>query len=164
MVVCILSHGFEGHVYASDTVAMKIERIEQLLAAPTLLRKPKLLIVQACQGEETQELMASSSDVGELESDGPVEVKTKTALVDVNAADEDNHPLRCDMCVAMSTIPGYVSYRNTVHGSWFVQTLCEVMTKSHQRYASIIARYFISDSIVNKCVSYSLYSQKLAFH
>lgn len=116
-VVCILSHGFDGHVYASDTVAMKIVRIEQLLADRALLRKPKLLIVQACQGEETVEL-AAIEDRGRLESDGP---------------GSDRHPLMSDMCVAMSTIPGYVSYRNTASGSWFVQDLCRVIEKSHQR-------------------------------
>lgn len=30
------------------------------------------------------------------------------------------------MLIAYSVTPGYVSFRSTVHGSWFIQTICEV--------------------------------------
>ena len=31
-----------------------------------------------------------------------------------------------DMLIVYSTIPGYVSYRDELNGSWFIQVLCEV--------------------------------------
>ena len=31
-----------------------------------------------------------------------------------------------DLMVAYSTIPGFVSWRDSRHGSWFIQDLCEV--------------------------------------
>lgn len=45
LVVFILSHGFEEAVYASNSIAMKITDIEDLLCSyDTLYYKPKLLI------------------------------------------------------------------------------------------------------------------------
>ena len=39
-----------------------------------------------------------------------------------------------DMIVAFSTVCGYVSWRNTEQGSWYIETLCQVfMSQSHQR-------------------------------
>ena len=31
-----------------------------------------------------------------------------------------------DTLIAYATLPGYVSYRDTYNGSWFIQILCEV--------------------------------------
>lgn len=54
VVVCILSHGCKGIVYGANSVPVKIEDIEKLIISERLIGKPKILIVQACQGEETQ--------------------------------------------------------------------------------------------------------------
>lgn len=55
IVVCILSHGYKGIVYGSDSIPVAIEDIERILCTDRLLGKPKILIIQACQGEETQQ-------------------------------------------------------------------------------------------------------------
>lgn len=53
LVVCILSHGEEGVIYGSNSVAVSLMKIQDLIASSNNLRnKPKLLIVQACQGEK----------------------------------------------------------------------------------------------------------------
>lgn len=54
VVVCILSHGSKGNVYGANSVPVRIEDIEKLIISERLIGKPKILIVQACQGEETQ--------------------------------------------------------------------------------------------------------------
>lgn len=54
IVICILSHGCKGIVYGSNSIPVEIEAIEKLILADRLIGKPKILIVQACQGEETQ--------------------------------------------------------------------------------------------------------------
>ena len=44
-------------------------------------------------------------------------------------------PDQSDILVAYSTSPGYVSFRDTLRGSWFVQVLCRVLTEeSEERY------------------------------
>lgn len=54
LIVCILSHGHKGFVYGTNSIPVKIEDIEKLIISERLIGKPKILIVQACQGEETQ--------------------------------------------------------------------------------------------------------------
>lgn len=55
VIVCILSHGCKGIVYGSNSIPVKIEDIEKLIISERLIGKPKILIVQACQGEQTQQ-------------------------------------------------------------------------------------------------------------
>ena len=38
-------------------------------------------------------------------------------------------PSRADFLIACSTIPGFKSFRNTLRGSWFIQTFCHVMER-----------------------------------
>lgn len=54
VIVCILSHGYKGVVYGANSVPVRIEDIEKIIISDRLIGKPKILIVQACQGEETQ--------------------------------------------------------------------------------------------------------------
>lgn len=54
VIVCILSHGFKGIVYGANSIPIKIEDIEKVIISDRLIGKPKILIVQACQGEHTQ--------------------------------------------------------------------------------------------------------------
>lgn len=50
LVVCILSHGFEGAVYGCDSIPISIIDIQNVLCANENLHdKPKLLFIQACQ-------------------------------------------------------------------------------------------------------------------
>lgn len=54
VIICVLSHGYKGIVYGANSVPVKIEDIEKLIISDRLIGKPKIFIVQACQGEETQ--------------------------------------------------------------------------------------------------------------
>lgn len=55
LIVCVLSHGIEGHFYGSDSIPFKIDRIkEYMLTRKRMLGKPKILLVQACQGNLKQ--------------------------------------------------------------------------------------------------------------
>lgn len=54
VIVCILSHGCNGMVYGANSVPVRIDEIEKLMISERLIGKPKVLIVQACQGDETQ--------------------------------------------------------------------------------------------------------------
>jgi hypothetical protein len=52
LVVCILSHGFEGHVYGVDGVPVSISVLKNKFNStdcPALHNKPKLFIIQACR-------------------------------------------------------------------------------------------------------------------
>lgn len=55
LIVCILSHGYRGVVYGANSIPIKIEDIENVMISDRLIGKPKILIVQACQGDVTQQ-------------------------------------------------------------------------------------------------------------
>ncbi|XP_078480001.1 caspase-3-like [Lampetra planeri] len=113
--VCVLlSHGNEGVIYGTDG----FERFENLTKylkgdrCKTLVGKPKLFFIQACRGSEL--------DYGtSIEADS------------VGGQTSEKIPVEADFLYAYSTAPGYYSWRNTQNGSWFMQSLCEML----QRYS-----------------------------
>lgn len=113
-VLCILSHGKEGAVYCTDGRDISVRRIEGWIVGyecPQLISKPKVLILQACQGSTKQRglpVPPPCLDQSDVETDG---------LAGVSA------PL-ADLLVFHSTVPGYASFRNLAEGSPFIKTLC----------------------------------------
>ncbi|XP_035898305.1 caspase-8 [Anopheles stephensi] len=116
LIVCLLSHGQEGKVFGSNSIPVEVKAIQQLMANERLTGKPKLLIVQACQGADLQ----SAVPIPNHEHDGP-DGGERTASVFM------------DFLVAWSTVPGFASIRHIEKGSWFIQELC---TKLRQLYGS----------------------------
>lgn len=107
-VCCLLSHGEEGIVYGTD---QSIE-IEQLIAPfklnRTLAGKPKLFFIQACRGTKLMDGIDTN----------PYKVQYVNKI-----------PIEADFLIAYSTISGYYSWRNSINGSWFIQSLCEVFNQ-----------------------------------
>lgn len=54
IIICILSHGNDGFVYGSDSLPIYIDDLKKEICCKELLNKPKILIIQACQGESMQ--------------------------------------------------------------------------------------------------------------
>lgn len=56
--------------------------------------------------------------------------------MDVTDAPQDNRvsvPAEADFLYAYSTVPGYYSWRNSVNGSWFIQSLTKVFEDNAER-------------------------------
>ena len=56
-VCCVLSHGDLGQVYGSDGVPVDIKQLTFSVkpkSCHSLTGKPKVFIIQACQGDQTQ--------------------------------------------------------------------------------------------------------------
>lgn len=107
-ICCILSHGEKGTVLGTDGEPLCIKEIFRTFRATsqsTLLGKPKVFLIQACQGREKQ--------YGVL-------------LKDLQT--DDCHPLsipeEADFLVATATVEDYVSFRHKIDGSWFIQSVC----------------------------------------
>lgn len=109
--VCVLlSHGDEGVFFGTDG-AIELKALTSLFRgdrSTTLVGKPKLFFIQACRGTDL--------DPGAEPDSGPDDSSVKI-------------PVEADFLYAYSTAPGYYSWRNTMTGSWFMQSLCEMMTK-----------------------------------
>ena len=116
--VCIvLTHGDHGILYASDNRYPIDNLFKYFLGnvCPTLVGKPKMFFIQACQGNRL--------DPG--------------VIVQADAHDSAGFfkiPTYADFLIAYSSIPGFYSFRNTEKGCWFIRALVQSLQEFHQHY------------------------------
>uniref|UniRef100_A0A5F8GUU8 Caspase-3 n=1 Tax=Monodelphis domestica TaxID=13616 RepID=A0A5F8GUU8_MONDO len=143
-VCVILSHGEEGVIFGTDD-SVELKELTYFFKGykcKSLTGKPKLFIIQACQGREF--------DCG-VETD--------------SGTDEDvachKIPVEADFLYAYSTVPGYYSLRDPKDGSWFIQALCAVL-KQHAHKLEIMQIL----TRVNRKVAteFESYSSKASLH
>uniref|UniRef100_A0A1B6KQU7 Caspase family p20 domain-containing protein n=1 Tax=Graphocephala atropunctata TaxID=36148 RepID=A0A1B6KQU7_9HEMI len=116
-VLAFMSHGLEGKLRSKDDVFDVNLLWERFTAenCPTLANKPKIFFIQACQGHGRQKavLVPGAAFQPQDSVQDPVKLVPSYLLPD-----------RADFLVALSTIPGFVSWRSPEKGSWYIQTLC----------------------------------------
>lgn len=112
LIVCVLSHGNKGIIFGTDYIPVKITTIQEILSSERLLNKPKVLIIQACQGKDKNVTVTPESSLRtvRIETDG---------LVQQNSA-----PKYADLLTAMSTMEGFVSIRDRELGTWYINEVC----------------------------------------
>ena len=103
-IVCIMSHGNNGKLVDIDGKEMNVQKdiIKQFNDFAVLKGKPKLFLLQYCRGENI--------DLGVPVRSKRFSVKSTKTQIFLE-----------DILIANSTVPGFASNRNTVHGSWFFQ-------------------------------------------
>lgn len=112
---CILTHGEHGQLWGSDA-KFPVDMLFNFFLGdncPTLVGKPKMFFVQACQGER---LDHGVSVIGADSLDSAAFFKI---------------PNHADFLIAYSTLPGFYSWRNTQEGSWFMQAVIRVFNDYH---------------------------------
>jgi caspase 8 len=112
LILCILSHGNEGLIFGSNSVPVMVKDIKTKMSSKNLLNKPKILLIQACQGTDLQQTVRKY--VSKTEFDGP----TQSGLI--------SGSIRADFLTFWSTIEGFASVRHVDNGSWFIQELVKV--------------------------------------
>ncbi|XP_055081055.1 caspase-3-like [Periophthalmus magnuspinnatus] len=126
--VCfILSHGNEEGINGTDDT-VKLEKLTKYFKGDeckTLIGKPKLFFLQVCRGENLDSGTAMDRD-----------------LVDATALPiTPKIPVEADFLYAYATAPGYYAWRNAENGSWFIQSLCEILPKyKHLELMQIMTR------------------------
>ncbi|KAM3917374.1 caspase-10 isoform 1-T1 [Leptodactylus fuscus] len=116
-VCCILSHGKSRAVLGTDSEIIPISEIIAYFSpknCTTLAGKPKLFFIQACQGTISQ-------GAHTIEQDAVSSVEERKVAITI--------PDDADVLVGMSTVDGYYSFRDTQKGTWYIQALCENLTK-----------------------------------
>lgn len=149
-VVIILSHGtevshsrFPGAVYGVDGQHVPVQLITNYLNGqhcPSLQSKPKLFFIQACGGGEKDTGFEVSPDEAQpsgdiYRADDQMDAIPMSSSSDsLSASDEIDAraslPTPSDILVSYSTFPGYVSWRDTESGSWFVETLDRILEEN----------------------------------
>lgn len=130
---CILTHGEHGQLWGNDT-KFPIEMLFNFFLGNnclSLVGKPKLFFVQACQGER---LDHGVQVIGTDSHDSATYFKI---------------PTHADFLIAYSTLPGFYSWRNTQDGSWFMQAVIRVLNEFHNQLDLLTML-----TIVNHRVSY----------
>ncbi|XP_036601453.1 caspase-9 [Trichosurus vulpecula] len=151
-VVVILSHGcqsshiqFPGAIYGTDGASISVERIVNIFSGsrcPSLGGKPKLFFIQACGGDQKDHGFQVSSDTPEDKS--PSSDPETDATPFQNNFDQPDAvaslPTPSDILVSYSTFPGFVSWRDTKSGSWYIETLDRVLEEwaDHEDLLSIL--------------------------
>lgn len=107
--VCVLlSHGDNGVVYGTDRDVEIEHLIQPFKYNRSLAGKPKIFIVQACRGSKYMEGVDTN----------PYSIEYVNKI-----------PMEADFLIAYSTIAGYYSWRNSLSGSWFIQSLAMLLNE-----------------------------------
>lgn len=111
----ILTHGEEEGVLGVDGLPVSLQELKEPftgLNCPSLVNKPKLFFIQACQGLKNQKAVY-------IQADGPDDGNV------MSDAQRETIPTDADFLLAMATVPYHVSYRGRTTGTWFIQSLCQ---------------------------------------
>lgn len=149
-VVVILSHGtevshnrFPGAVYGVDGQFVPVQHVTNFLNGqhcPSLQGKPKLFFIQACGGGEkdtgfevSPEDEVAPPSGGEDDETDAIPVSSSSDSLSCMSDEPDARatlPTPSDILVSYSTFPGYVSWRDPQLGSWYVETLDQVLAEN----------------------------------
>ncbi|XP_077997919.1 caspase-10-like [Glandiceps talaboti] len=130
-VCCILSHGSSGKVYGCDGVPINVSDLTQSVKGTrsrTLVGKPKLFFMQACQGKRDQSGEFEADSVGDNEP-------------------PDTIPNEADFMLGYATVPGFVSYRSKTHGSWYITKLVECIDRYRSNHDLMSIMIKVNDEV-----------------
>lgn len=119
LLMTIMSHGDLGAIssYDEDYALEDVTSFFTDENCPSLQGKPRLFLVQACReiigrANHITNFSANTSDANPFND--------KDGTFKINRDGNNN-----DFLIIRSAMPGFVSYRNTTDGSWFIQELCK---------------------------------------
>ena len=124
LIVAILTHGGEGgSLYGVDGEPVEVKTLTEFFTGrrcPSLVGKPKLFFIQACRGSKRDSAVKGYEETNSF----PQTNETADGLKEVFL------PSQSYFLLSFSTVEGYVSWRSTTYGSWYVRDLVEVFTKN----------------------------------
>lgn len=133
LVVCVLSHGEKGCVLGTDGVEVPIRSLTQPFTSeqcPSLMGKPKLFFIQACQGKGFQQGSVFLPSIRQREGQGRYEA---------DAGAIESIPWDADFLIGMATVEECKSFRNTKEGSIYIQELCKQLEWGADRGEDILS-------------------------
>jgi len=120
LAVFILSHGEDnGTIFAADyPFRVDHDVLAQLTAdkCPKLVGRPKLVFVQACQGQETDQ--------------GVSVTDRRRRHTSTDSTATYKIPNYADFLIFQASFWDHFSFRSSETGSWFIQALCDKIDRS----------------------------------
>ena len=113
--LAILSHGKENEFFTADGT-LQLTKMAALFQKSKLAGIPKIFLIQACRGFLPMESY-----------DGYEKTKYEESSSRYNFV---SLPTEEDVVYAFATAFGFRSFRNTTKGSWFIQTMCDVIVEN----------------------------------
>ncbi len=137
--VFILSHGDKGVILTSDCKAVQINSLAEQFTiknCKSLAKKPKVFVIQACQGDKIAEPITIPSEyliesVPVLEQDG----NSNFELIASNATIDE-----ADFLFAFATVSGKAAMRDANKGTWYIQALITALEEhaNNQHFVEIL--------------------------
>lgn len=156
LVCVILSHGSKDGIYGTDDEVINLDAITSIYRrdeCPSLEGKPKIFLIQACRGNQRDQVP--------VESDSDPIVFSKPSL-----------PADADFLICFASAPGHQSYRQPYLGSWFISTVTAVFKeyadKEHimdmmLRVNNQVASYFSRDGLKQMPCQVCMLTKKVFF-
>ncbi|CAH1255304.1 CASP3 [Branchiostoma lanceolatum] len=132
-VCCIMTHGDHGKVCGTDGNAIDILKLVNLVSGHSclsLVGKPKVFIVQACQGGDKQ---------GALCVDSATPFRNIGAFISNDA----------DLYIGLATVPGYVAYRSPTEGGEYINKVVQVLTREGQKQDLLTMMTIVNEEMNN---------------
>lgn len=131
----ILTHDLVSYLHASDN-KYPLQMIWEHFTdekCPSLKNKPRIFLIQACQGDNSDVGFGVPVESSRRRKPGSDIIPFSTAKYKPFDSVEINRTKTLpqkDFVVVYSTMPGFYSYRDTCNGTWFVESLCNVLDKN----------------------------------
>ncbi|MBN3312546.1 CASP8 protein, partial [Atractosteus spatula] len=144
-VCCVLSHGEQQCVMGTDGEKVEIKDIVSCFNGqncPSLVQKPKVFFIQACQGKELQKAV-------NIQADGNDDCEA-----DSQPFSNATVPVDADVLLGLATVQECLSMRNKVDGSWYIQSLCRHLRRCCPRGEDILSILTSVNEEVSTCTGY----------
>lgn len=155
----ILTHDLVSYLHAHDN-KYTLQTIWECFTdeqCPTLKNKPRIFLIQACQGDRidyghymprtpsvenlpTTELLSFSSRFSPSSSltrkpgrDITLFESSKYMPFEGITIDPNKNLPQKDFLIVYSTMPGYFSYRDIEFGTWYIEALCNVINEQSKQ-------------------------------
>ncbi|XP_022256372.1 caspase-2-like [Limulus polyphemus] len=150
-VVIILSHGDYNIIYGSDAEKVQLDTILNFFNNDNCQRlrgKPKMFFIQACQGDNYDR---GVSICCKADSKPYIQQIIQNASQPIMSASSCLQTWS-DMLISHSTLPGHISYRNEISGSWYGQALASVLME-HAHEMDLLHMLLKVDQIVKEHIN-----------
>jgi hypothetical protein len=136
-----MSHGNDENIVTRDNQEISFEEImAPIKECPRLIDKPKMFFFQACRGENEM-VNRQDSDVSTSSGNNPFEFEEIPNNITASTAHSSNPKnekkrtfikFESDLLVFYSTKKHYVAFGNSIKGTKFIESVCEVFNEAYK--------------------------------